>query len=300
MIFPLLEQIQSDLEELKSGLNVLREQLAHDDQLVVHGLTVIPYRTTGQDDYPEAITAEPVAEDESRDKVIDLICSINYKDDQHPKSTLRASGLVGVSSRVLEAIAHVNDLKKRFKDSVKQVPPRQRRVLNRHIPGLCRLQAYREIVALEGYPNAAHFFWASNKSGISRRSVATVRKELNTEKDKAAATDTSLLRAIEFDLEKLVSLPDREIVAKRRAIRLHPQCNLWVNSRLVGPEDAYLPIFYPHDAEKPCPDVTPLPSAEQRKRQRGLRSDRKLEDEPFLERIDLYRYLPEHRKFATE
>lgn len=301
MIFPLLEQITKRLDELKGGLAHLRYLIQNDEDLVIHDLTVIPYRKTGEDTLPDTITPEvvPVA-DRTPAYLAALITTIQYQDDQHPKSTVRASGLVGASQAVIDGINHVNDLKAAFKEAVTQVPSRQRRAMIRHFPGLSRLQAYRELVALEKHPDGAHFFWAANKTGSARKTVAELRKDLEVERDSVPATDTHLLQAIQFDLEKLADLPDNEVLAKRRPIRLHPQCNIWVNGQIAAQEDAYLPIFYLRDTAYPDPKVTSLPaSSEQGNRQRGVRSDRKVEEEPFLERIHVYRYLPAHRKFSN-
>lgn len=302
MIFPLLDLITNRLEELKGGINHLRDLIEQDPELVIHDLAIIPYRKSGQDSLPETVHPEPVSTvDRTPELLSDLVTSIFYREDQHPKSTIRASGLIGASQSVLDGIKEVNRLKAAFKDAVKQVPPRRRRMLNKHFPGLSRLQAYRELVVLDTHPDGAHFFWAANKTGGSRKTVADLRKELEIERESVPATDTQLLQAIEYDLEKLAGLQDNEVLSKRRQIRLHPQCNIWVNGQMAAQEDAYLPIFYLLDPVRATPEVTPLPSSsEQGSRVRGVRSDRKVEEEPFLERIYAYRYLPEHREFKKE
>lgn len=300
MLFPLFERINECLDRLSSGLFTLARALEEDPHFVVHDLALIPYRMTGQDTLPEVVIPQSVPlGDRSPQYVAELITAIRYREDQHAKSTLRASGLIGVSPSTFDQIQEVNRLKSDFKDAVKTVPTRQRRMLNRHFPGLSRLQAYRELVALNGQPDGVHFFWASNKTGSSRKTVEQLREELKNEKDAVPSTDSTMINAIQFDLDQLAHLPDNEYLSKRRAIRVHPQGNIWVDGRIARQEDAYLPIFYVVDPSKPEPEVTSMPNSDESgARIRSARSDRKVEDQPLLERIHVYRYLPAHRTFA--
>lgn len=297
MISALLDNIQANLEALTQGLGDLRRQIESDPNLTISELRWIPYRTNDQADLPELVVPELVNPADAVEVVASSVTSIYYREDQHAKSTIRVAGLVGVSPSVIEALAEVNRLKKAFKDSVTEVPIRQRRQLIKHLPGLSRLQAYRELVSISRHPDEVHFFWAANKVGVARRTVAVMLEELKVEKDATPSTDIDLLRAIEMDIEKLAGMDPREIIARARPIRLHPQCNVWIGGSLAGQEDAYLPVFYPVDPAQRAPKVRALGESSKGERQRAIRSDRKLDDEPLLERLDVYRYRVNFRSY---
>lgn len=297
MISALLDDIQTNLQSLTQGLDELRRDILSDPNLTISELSWIPYRTTDQTELPGSVVPTPVAPDDALEILAAAVTSTLYRDDQHAKSTIRVAGLVGASPSVIESIATVNRLKKAFKDSVKQVPIRQRRMLNKHLPGLSRLQAYRELVSISRHPDEVHFFWAANKLGVARRTVAVMMDELRAEKDATPSTDIDLLRAIEMDIEALAGLSPHEVVARARPIRLHPQCNVWIGGALAGQEDAYLPVFYPVDPAEKSPKVRALGESSRGERQRAVRSDRKLQDEPLLERLDVYRYRETFRSF---
>lgn len=297
MISALLTNIQANLENLTQGLGELRRHIMSDPNLTISELRWIPYRTTDQADLPESILPELVEPADALEVLSSAVTSIHYREDQHAKSTIRVAGLVGVSPSVIESLATVNRLKKAFKDSVKEVPTRQRRMLHKHLPGLSRLQAYRELVSISRHPDEVHFFWAANKVGVARRTVAVMLDELKIEKDATPSTDIDLLRAIEMDIETLAGMSPHEVIARARPIRLHPQCNVWIGGVLAGQEDAYLPVFYPVDTTQETPEVRALGESSKGERQRAIRSDRKLQDEPLLERLDVYRYREAFRSF---
>lgn len=297
MISALLDDIQTNLQSLTQGLDELRRDILSDPNLTISELSWIPYRTNDQTELPGTIVPEPVDPADALEVLSTAVTSTLYREDQHAKSTIRVAGLVGVSPSVIESIATVNRLKKAFKDSVKEVPTRQRRMLHKHLPGLSRLQAYRELVSISRHPDEVHFFWAANKVGVARRTVAVMLEELRAEKDATPATDIDLLRAIEIDIDALAGLSPHEVIARARPIRLHPQCNVWIEGVLAGQEDAYLPVFYPVDPTQNAPEVRALGESSRGERQRAIRSDRKLQDEPLLERLDVYRYREAFRSF---
>lgn len=299
--FPLYTRITDALQELEASLATLSKMLCSDSQLQIVSLMLLPYRRAAQEEALSMLEPEPVSiEEQTPEMLSSLVSTIRYQEDQHPKSTLRAPGLVGVSDATLAQIQRVNELKAEFKAMVKEIPTRQRRVLSRMFPGLSRLQAYRELVILKYHPKHVHFFWAANKTTGSRITVDQLRKELEVERDATPATDVTLRQAIAYDLELLEALPGNEWLSKRRSIRVHPQCNVWAEDSPLDQEDAYLPIFYAVDASKPEPGVTPLVSfdAQESQGKRSMRSDRKVERSPYLERIHVYRYQEQHRKFA--
>lgn len=301
MLSPKLEVVRETLEQLKGQLANLQETLRHDPALRIDYLAVIPYRSGNDDDVPPVISPETLtANPNAVDRLVEFLSTIYQAEDQHPKSTLRAPGMIGVSPATMKVIQSVNTAKAEFKEAVKAIPTRQRRVMARSFPGLHRLQAYRAIVTLKTQPVDARFFWAANKSGVSKIRVEKLRDDLRKERDKTPSTDVQLLQAIDYDLEKLEPLHKDEVVSKKRAIQVHPQCNIGGGS--ASPEDAYLPIFYVVDAARPAPRISNLgvhDSLDSGTR-RGVRSDKKIEDVPLLERIHVYRYLPEWREYSSE
>lgn len=297
MISALLDDIQANLDNLAQGLGDLRRQIVNDPDLTISELRWVPYRTSDQADLPESVVPESVNPDDAVEVVASSVTSIHYREDQHAKSTIRVAGLVGVSPSVIETLAEVNRLKQAFKKSVTEVPIRQRRQLIKYLPGLSRIQAYRELVFISRHPDEVHFFWAANKVGVARRTVAVMLDELKLEKDATPSTDINLLRAIEMDIEALAGMNPTEVIAKARPIRLHPQCNVWVGGILAGQEDAYLPVFYPIDSTQEPAKVRALGESSTGERQRAIRSDRKLEEEPLLARLDVYRYREVFRSY---
>lgn len=320
----LVEQVQDTLAALEAEQLMLANAMRNDPELHAHYLAVIPYRRVGEEDrvqpiVPQSVTSDPA----SGHHLVDLVLEIRYAPDQSGKATIRAPGLVRVSSETMAAIHRVNQARQAFKAAITAIPTRQRRSLNRILPGICKLQAYRQIVCLSAKPSAVHFFWAQNKTGAENYTVADLKRKLQEEYDDAPAIDGysrapaspetaggfelsgslqphwSLRDALEFDLKKLAELPDNEYVVLRRPIKPHPQCNVWLEGAPVA-EDAYLPIFYPAGEEdsdstikiQPLPPIDPNEEVK-----RSSRNDRQVEAEPHLERINVYRKKPAYRKF---
>lgn len=243
-----------------------------------------------------------------RAKALQLYRALWYEDDRDGRETLTCPGIVGVSPATLIAAQDCNLAKDAFKAAVLALKVLERREANAVLAdlyqrqenvgvalrrmGAARLnlkQAYRHIPLLEELPVKIGFTWSKQGRVIQRTSVAVARRLLEQR------VETPQIR---LELQRLREIGDDEMLARVRGVCPHLRANI------VFPENtgdrqrrlmqAPLPVLVPLQPGQPLPDfvsVSPEPPVSLRLR----RADVKIEDEPLLPSVRVYRYRTPYR-----
>lgn len=164
-------ELTAKLSELRLALQVLRDLLGSTDHMRIVHAFLIPVR--GRDgDQPKHFpvrgfpSADMADDDEAhaREAVIEALTFIDFKDDQHPKATLRTPGLCEVSDEALEAIRATNLMRQEISDLVaRDRNPDERTRFWRTQRGVCPLQVIRQTLILE-QPEHIRFYWVEDGS----------------------------------------------------------------------------------------------------------------------------------------
>ena len=243
-----------------------------------------------------------------RSKAIQLYRALWYEDSQDGRETLTCPGIVGASPTTL-AVAHAcNAAKDEFKSAVLALKALSRTEIRGLMDDLHRRwdivaiamrrmnaarlnlkQAYRHVPLLERRPLKIGFTWSKQGRVIQRTSVAAARRLL----EQRAETPQ-----IQLELQRLEEISKNEPLARVRRVCPHLRANIVfpevgreVSRRLM---QAPLPILVPLCYGEQLPEfvaVTPDPPANLRLR----RADVRIEDEPFLPSVRLYRYRSSYR-----
>lgn len=283
-------------QELQDALLFLQERI------VIQDARLPAWFEPPQDlSYPPA---EPV-----RKQVFSLLSQLEYLDHQKPREILIGAGLLAASLQTYTAIEHLNLCKDRFKAAMLALKAAKIKVsdpyLTEHFEskfvsrstvtaktlrrvGLARLhlkQCYRRIPLFKERPHKVSWTWANTRA-ITRISVKTAEQLLLKQgKDPG----------IQLQLQKLYALPIDEPLAIVQELAPHLRANIvlpgeaqTVKRQMVkGP----VPLFYLGDEKEPLPQIRPPKTKQSRDAKRPVRSDVKLNREPFLPAIHVHRYL---------
>lgn len=256
---------------------------------------------------------------DDRHKLMTLIAQCEYLDHQQPRDILVGAGLVAASVDTLHAIQQLNHAKNIFKTAIlalktakisradpylteqfeqvlsspsypnSGIPSQLGRKVLRKI-GLPRLhlkQCYRSIPILPTRPLKVSWTWANTKAITCitiQEAEALLLKQGNDV-------------GIQKQLSKLYALPPNTPLAIVQELAPHLRVNIVLPTKagektrimVKGP----VPLFYPYayDEPLPLPDIRPPGEKQGKKADRPIRSDVKLDPEPFLPAIRVHRYL---------
>lgn len=243
-----------------------------------------------------------------RSKAVSLFQTLWYEEGQDGRETITCPGVIGVGADTLAAARRLNELKDTFKAAVLALKTLRKSeadaILTELIHkrdtgvahamrrmGAARLnlkQAYRHVPLLERRPAKVGFTWSRQGRTIQRISVAEARRLLERR------SETPQTRQ---ELERLSRLPAGEPLARVRPVCPHLRANVVFGDhaqpsrRLI---QTPLPLLVPLSEGQPLPSfvaVPPEPVATSRLR----RSDTKLEEEPFLILLQVFRYRLRYR-----
>lgn len=245
-----------------------------------------------------------------RAKVIQLYRALWYENDQDGRETITCPGIVGASPNTLAAAQACNAAKDTFKAAVLALKALGRIETNAAMAdlhqrqetiasamrrmGAARLnlkQVYRHIPLLEQRPLKIGFTWSKQGRVIQRTSMAAARRLLEQR------VETPQVR---FELQRLAEIRDDEILARVRGICPHVRANIVFaeNPNRHGPQrrlmQAPLPILIPLQPGECLPEFVPVASGPP-VNPRLRRADVKIEDEPLLPSIHVYRYALPYR-----
>ncbi|MCK2182953.1 DNA replication terminus site-binding protein [Halomonas getboli] len=228
-----------------------------------------------------------------------------YQDGQDGRSTRSHVGLVAASPAVMERVHQVNAAKQAFSrllgqirqeqpsllPEIKAVLPFRHPELHTHLrgSGLARLhlkQSWRAVPLAAAPVARVRLAWYASGRSIKRLSVREAEQKLL-----ALDTDAPHVR---IQLRQLAGLPDGEPLAQVQAQAPLMRANLFFREPL---EDGHrrqamnvaLPLFVPSDDGR-LPDHNLPPAHPPQTRTRARRRDERLEQEPLLPSIRVYRY----------
>ncbi len=291
----ILDVIQS-FEALQNALSQLQPKLVEKD-------SKLPSWFQAPVDLPTPIGLP------DRDAIFGLIRQCEYLDHQKPRDILIGAGIVAASAETLEAIRTLNTAKDRFKTAIlalkaAKIPTAdpylcahfeqvlgKRSEITAHtlgkmgLPRLHLKQCYRRIPILPTRPHRVSWTWANTKA-ITRISVLEAEQLLLKQ-----GQDAGILSQV----TKLKSLPLDTPLAIVQTLAPHLRANIVLptptgsTTRLMvkGP----VPLFYAFEEHLPLPVLKPAGEKHAKDRNRPVRSDVKLDPEPFLPAIRVHRYL---------
>lgn len=226
-----------------------------------------------------------------------------YLDGQDGRATRRHIGVSKVGPITMGLLQRNNELRTEFHQALLQVKrqrpdlwldtslrlARRARAVQGELAdeGLVRLhlkQFSRTLPLLERRPDKISFTWYQ-----SGRSIKRLTRDQVLEKLEAYGVDKP---HIEIQYRRVASLPDQEPLAQ-----VQQQAPL-IRANVRYPEgdreafNAALPIFIPLEESGgySFPEIVPPPEHPPETRTRARRRDQKLEDEPFVPSLRVYRY----------
>ncbi|MYL24430.1 DNA replication terminus site-binding protein [Halomonas alkaliantarctica] len=228
-----------------------------------------------------------------------------HAEGQDGRETRNYIGLIAADEALMDAVKTANRAKADFSECLKaikahspallsdakgQLPRRHpdvERVLEK--TGLARLhlkQCWRQLPMAEAPVARVRFAWYSSGRSIKRLTVADAEKKLL-----ALDSDAAHVR---IQLRKLAGIPSGEILAQVQTQAPLMRANLFFTEPLDDGHtrralNVAMPMFVPSlDGRLPHTNLPPLTPPETRTR--AKRRDEKLESEPFLPSLRVYRY----------
>ncbi|CAM3863388.1 DNA replication terminus site-binding protein [Vreelandella rituensis] len=228
-----------------------------------------------------------------------------YEEGQDGRSTRPYIGMIAAGPDLLEAVAAVNAAKSVFSQVLAEIKREEKALIpelkgslparhpalasNLSGAGLARLnlkQCWRHIPVADAPVERVHLSWYTSGRSIKRLTVAAVEQKLMS-----MNTDS---QHVEILMKTLASVPSREPLAQVQTLAPTMRANLFFIDPLRDGRDRRamnvpLPLFIPSiDGRLPLHNQpTPFPPES---RTRKVRSDEKLEEEPFLPSLRIYRY----------
>lgn len=228
-----------------------------------------------------------------------------YEDGQDGRSTKAYVGMVAADGKILAHLHTANIAKAKFhrvlgvmknstnggiadvKASLAARDPSLTELLGKS--GLARLnlkQTWRQIPCSEAPLERVHLSWYSNGKSIRRISAAEAEERL-MKLDVAAPH-------IQVQLRKLAGLPSSEVLAQVQVQAPVMRGNLFyleplADGRLRRAMNLSLPLFVPAPGGV-LPSRNEPPVAPPLQRTRKVRSDQRLEEEPYLPSLRAFRY----------
>ncbi|WP_242495364.1 DNA replication terminus site-binding protein [Salinicola tamaricis] len=228
-----------------------------------------------------------------------------YQDGQDGRETRNYIGLIVAGPELMGAVEAVNAAKARFAATlkhireaaprlvpeIKAVLPFRHPALHDHLrgQGLARLhlkQCWRQLPIADAPLSRVRLAWYTSGRSIKRLSVAEAEARL-ARMDSAGAH-------IRIQLRKLGDIPSEEPLAQIQNQAPVMRANLFFREALADGRQRRamnlpLPLFIP-DPTLRLPDHNAPPLQPPASRTRAKRSDQRLEDDPFLPSLRVYRY----------
>lgn len=253
----------------------------------------------------------PLTEDERRagisakEKACAFYQDFWYQDGQDGRETRSCFGLIAVEPSTLDLAVAINERKELFKNHIKTLQKNHkeswlelRGLLGRSHPelreqlkysGLSRLhikQTWRHIPVIDRSPTRVGFNWYQSGRSIQKITVKQAQ-------DALLKMDTTGDH-IQTQLSLLSSLKEHEPLAKIQNLAPTMRANLFYDDA-SGPlrqaMNVSLPILFKANENGTLPAHNEPDLAAPTERQRKVRSDRKIEDEPFLPSLRVHRYI---------
>lgn len=242
-----------------------------------------------------------------RQQACQLLCQLEYLDQQQPREILVGAGIIAASSETIDAIKDLNTAKNKFKSAMLKL--KAAKITNDHEllaqnfeqllqqrdanlaktlsrMGLARLhlkQCYRKVPYFLQRPNKIAWTWANTRS-IKKISVPEAEQLLlKHHRDAGIERQIKLLQGLDPN-EKLAIIQD---LAPHLRANIVMSTNSGTQRLMVkGP----VPIFYLESENLGLPEFTPPGAKRGRDKDRVVRKDVKINPDPFLPAIRAHRY----------
>lgn len=233
----------------------------------------------------------------------DSLTDVWYLDGQDGRATRRHIGVAKVGPVTLDLLARTNELRTEFHQELLQIKKTQpdiwletsTRLARRaravqddlQSEGLVRLhlkQFSRTLPLLAERPDKISFTWYRSGRSIKRFS----RNEVLQKLENLGVEKTH----IDIQYRKVASLPVTEVLAQVQEQAPLIRANVRYPDGKREAFNAAMPIFIPMEETGgySFPEIVPPPDQPPTGRTRARRSDQKLEDEPFVPTLRMFRY----------
>lgn len=228
-----------------------------------------------------------------------------YQNGQDGRETRSSFGLVAADDEMIELAKAINNIKDQLKEKVNELKKADKdqwlevkSEINKrngqlreslHFAGLARLhlkQAWRHIPIIERTPVRIGFNWYNSGRSIQKISVEQAEKALHK-----MDTDSTYIKT---QLSQLGMLPPSTPLAKVQNLAPVMRANIFFDDNELPDRLAMnvsLPVLFKAGPEGKLPEHNTPPMDPPQGRQRAVRSDRRIEDEPFLPSIRVHRYI---------
>lgn len=234
-----------------------------------------------------------------RQKALALYCDLWHQDHGDGRRTRSCHGLIAAEPELLRAADQANRAKTDFRQTLadfKSVPKTLLEPLNLRPnalrdalghKGLARLhlkQCYRLIPVIERHPQRVGLNWYTSGRSIKRLNVSQAQQllvRMGTDKPH-----------VQLQLAKL-----NRLNADCPLAQIQPQAPLmranlrYQSSAQRQAMNLSLPLLFGYDPEQPFPEHNAPSLTPQAQRQRQIRSDSRIDPEPFLPSLRIHLYL---------
>ncbi|WP_419602473.1 DNA replication terminus site-binding protein [Thiolapillus sp.] len=240
---------------------------------------------------------------EARDRCVEIYGSLHYADEMKPEESMKVYGVVGGDQALIELAKDVNQSKDEFAAAMQELrrtinPGTSRNQRGRalrlaleklRVPRFHYRQAIRKIKFLEDRPEKLRFTW------LRTHDLHRITREQAIEKLRKQIGDNALQDSRDYRI--LASLASGEVLAEVRPTNLDVHLHLHWGTRGIQAMQVNMPVIFPSEKGGEIPCFRPLISPEEMGPKRK-RNNRKIEDEPVLSGMNLYRYKSEHRTYV--
>lgn len=248
------------------------------------------------------ITPATLEGGEARNVLGAALATLTYADGQHPQALTRLPGVIACSAATLDALKALNAAKAEFEELASTLTQKQWTALRRRrdYARLQLLSCYRTVPVLAQVPDRVSIGWLQNGASMQRLSAARARELVITSLGRAfemSARQKQELQAEE--LAQLAGVPADEQLVVRRALPPVPEVNWWFDDEAQAPIKGVLPLAFPATPGGAWPEIRRLGPLAVRP-PRIERADARIEAEPLIDRLDLFRYRPEWRRLISQ
>lgn len=297
----MVNRLQAELNDLSE---VLRAAVDHIRVDAMFGLDFRP---------EDAVRNEPIAVrvlqgDEAVQAAFEALTSIWVKVGQHPRETLRVPGAIALPRTAIDKILQTNATRIELGKLIGAIDKTndRRNVWNRFKGsgnGIVPKQALRLTNVLAA-PSNINFYWDDTGSSGARKMAGDLLQEwheqLDQYHDKQAtvhhSSEAAAENALLYGIDMLGKLDPQEQVAIRRLVQPHIRARVRNGDSKVKPIIAPVPFVY--ETGIAAPKIKALSSYEPKVVIRKNTRLALLEDEPYVEAMNLYRYKDKHRVYG--
>lgn len=297
----MIHRLQSELMGLSE---VLRDSV---DRVRVDAMFGLDFRPE------DSVRSEPIEVrvlegNEAVEAAFEALTSIWVKMGQHPRETLRVPGAIALPRLAIEKILQTNATRTelvRLIGAIEKTNDR-RNVWGRFKGrgnGIVPKQALRLTTVLTD-PLNINFYWDDTGSSGARKMAGDLLaewKELLVQyRDKQVTvhhtSEASAENALLYGIDKLSTLDPREQVAIRRLVQPHIRARVRNGEAKAKPIIAPVPFVY--EWGQAAPQIKPLPRYEPKTAHKKTTGLALLEEVPYIEAMNLYRYQEKYRVYG--